>query len=214
MQDLLKKAFGKKPEAVADVADQVAQLQSELQTAMDMVGQVEEQLLEKTSLLEAALGKLAEFEAVANAAKAEAEAAAALAAEMKLEQRKAALGNVIGSDNPQFDVIFGAIANIILMNNVYNGGQRIKAYELMTKYGGKWMMTIDADIEITDENFMPQIIDLSNIDKEFMVLSDDAKYSLIPLDARITKSEACLAKGIPLKFGALLEGAYGWIVLI
>ena len=64
-------------------------------------------------------------------------------------------------------------------------------------------------IEITDENFMPQIIDLSNIDKEFMVLSDDAKYSLIPLDARITKSEACLAKGIPLKFGALLEGAYG-----
>jgi len=112
MLDSLKKAFGNKEGAVAGATDQVAQLQSELQTAMDMIGQVEEQLLEKTSLLEAALGKLAEFEAVANAAKAEAEAAAAQAAEMKMAQRKAALGNVIGSENPQFDVIFGAIANM------------------------------------------------------------------------------------------------------
>lgn len=64
-------------------------------------------------------------------------------------------------------------------------------------------------IEITNDDFMPHIIDLSTIDKEFMVLSDDTKYSLIILDARIQKSEACIAKGIPLKFGALLEGPYG-----
>ena len=64
-------------------------------------------------------------------------------------------------------------------------------------------------IEITNDDFMPHIMDLSTIDKEFMVLSDDTKYSLIPLDARIQKSEACISKGIPLKFGALLEGPYG-----
>ena len=64
-------------------------------------------------------------------------------------------------------------------------------------------------IEIVDESCLPKIIDLTNIDKEFMVLSDETKYSLIPLEARIKKSEACISKGIPLKFGALLEGPYG-----
>ena len=64
-------------------------------------------------------------------------------------------------------------------------------------------------IEIIDEYCLPRVLDLTNIDKEFMVLSEETKYSLIPLDARIKKSEACISKGIPLKFGALLEGPYG-----
>ena len=60
-----------------------------------------------------------------------------------------------------------------------------------------------------DENFIPKILDLSASDKEFMVLSDATEYSLIPLDARIKYPQKCVEKGISLKYGALLEGAYG-----
>ena len=41
---------------------------------------------------------------------------------------------------------FGDDSHIILMNNVYNGGQRIKAYELMKESDGKWLMTSDAEL--------------------------------------------------------------------
>lgn len=91
-------------------AEQITQLQSELQSVTDLLAQANEQLTEQASLLEAALAKVAEFEAATNEAKAQAEAAAREAAEMKIAQRKAALGNVIGSENPSFDAIFGAVA--------------------------------------------------------------------------------------------------------
>lgn len=55
----------------------------------------------------------------------------------------------------------------------------------------------------------PILMDLKNIDKEIMILSDETEYALSPLKARITKPQECLAKNIPLKFGCLLEGPYG-----
>lgn len=55
----------------------------------------------------------------------------------------------------------------------------------------------------------PQILDISNIDNEHMILSEAVEYALSPLTARITQPEKCLANNIPLKFGALLEGKYG-----
>lgn len=64
-------------------------------------------------------------------------------------------------------------------------------------------------IEINDDAGYPSVLDLQGIDKEFIVLSDEVKYSLIPLDARINKTEECISKGIPIRYGALLEGAYG-----
>lgn len=63
-------------------------------------------------------------------------------------------------------------------------------------------------IEI-DNNYEPKIMDLSSLNKEFMVLSEQTEYSLIPLDARIKHAEKCIEKGISLKYGALLEGPYG-----
>lgn len=63
-------------------------------------------------------------------------------------------------------------------------------------------------LEITDVND-PKVIDLSSIDKQMMVLSKHTKDALIPLYARLQKPEECMRKGIPLKFGALLEGPYG-----
>jgi hypothetical protein len=55
----------------------------------------------------------------------------------------------------------------------------------------------------------PQILDLSNIDGEGMILSKEVEMALIPLTARILNPEKCIAKNIPIKFGALLEGPYG-----
>jgi transitional endoplasmic reticulum ATPase len=66
----------------------------------------------------------------------------------------------------------------------------------------------DQAIEL-DGNCNPTIMDLSNIDKEFMVMSSKTEYDLRPLMTRIEKPEECIAKGIPLKTGVLLEGIYG-----
>lgn len=63
-------------------------------------------------------------------------------------------------------------------------------------------------LEIADIN-SPKIMDLSNIDKELMVISDSTEYELQPLKSRILRPDTCLEKGIPLKYGCLLEGPYG-----
>tara|TARA_R110000796_G_scaffold114269_1_gene225942 strand:+ start:871 stop:2259 length:1389 start_codon:yes stop_codon:yes gene_type:complete len=66
----------------------------------------------------------------------------------------------------------------------------------------------DQAIEL-DSQCNPTVMDLSNIDKEFMVLSAKTQYDLRPLMTRIEKPEQCIEKGIPLKTGVLLEGIYG-----
>lgn len=63
-------------------------------------------------------------------------------------------------------------------------------------------------LEITDINF-PKIMDLSGIDNQLMVLSKKTQYDLRPIYARLNNPEICIKRGIPLKFGALLEGSYG-----
>lgn len=63
-------------------------------------------------------------------------------------------------------------------------------------------------LEITDIND-PQILDLSSIDQQLMVLSKSTKYALLPIEARLTEPQVCIERGIPLKYGALLEGPYG-----
>lgn len=62
-------------------------------------------------------------------------------------------------------------------------------------------------------DFQPKIINLSNIDKEFMVLSDRTQYDLQPLEARLTNPAKCIEKGISLKYGCLMEGPYGEPIL-
>ena len=63
-------------------------------------------------------------------------------------------------------------------------------------------------IEITDIND-PKILDLSSVDNQLMVLSEKTKYDLRPIYARLDSPERCIEKGIPLKYGALMEGGYG-----
>jgi hypothetical protein len=65
------------------------------------------------------------------------------------------------------------------------------------------------EINEANNNGQPEIIDLSNIDKEVMILSDETEYALSPLKARIMHPHKCLQNGIPLKFGCILEGPYG-----
>ena len=55
----------------------------------------------------------------------------------------------------------------------------------------------------------PTIMTLAGIEKQFMVLSKKTEFELQPLRSRILYPEKCLAKGIPLKYGCLLEGKYG-----
>ena len=63
-------------------------------------------------------------------------------------------------------------------------------------------------LEITDIN-EPKVIDLSDIDNQLMILSDQTEYDLRPIRARLLNPDRCVEKGIPLKFGALLSGSYG-----
>lgn len=55
----------------------------------------------------------------------------------------------------------------------------------------------------------PQIIDLSGIEHQLMVLSAKTEYALRPIYARITNPKKCVQRGVPLKFGAIMEGPYG-----
>lgn len=63
-------------------------------------------------------------------------------------------------------------------------------------------------LEITDIN-EPKIMKLDGIDKQLMVLSQKTEFELQPLRSRILYPEKCLERGIPLKYGCLLEGKYG-----
>lgn len=63
-------------------------------------------------------------------------------------------------------------------------------------------------LEITNLS-EPKIMTLAGIDKQFMVLSKKTEFELQPLRSRILYPEKCIAKGIPLKYGCLLEGKYG-----
>lgn len=63
-------------------------------------------------------------------------------------------------------------------------------------------------IEIT-AGCQPKIMDVTTIDKEFMVLSDRTEYELQPLRARLLNPAKCVEKGISLKYGCLMEGPYG-----
>ena len=67
----------------------------------------------------------------------------------------------------------------------------------------KLWITKDSDIN------QPKILDLSSIDNQLMVLSKKTQYDLRPIYARLNNPQLCIEKGIPLKFGALLEGSYG-----
>lgn len=66
----------------------------------------------------------------------------------------------------------------------------------------------DQAIELGPD-YQPQIMNLSNIDKEFMVLSKKTEYDLRPLNSRVLHAQRCKENGIPLKTGILLEGPYG-----
>lgn len=112
IEKLLKKVMGQEAVLAATQVEQMAQMSELLEAANSMIGQLEGDVAEKAASLQEALAKIAEFEAVANEAKAVAEAAAQQAAEMKIEQRKEKLANVIGSENPSFGAIFGAVESL------------------------------------------------------------------------------------------------------
>lgn len=65
------------------------------------------------------------------------------------------------------------------------------------------------EIDAAKNEGQPTVIDLTAIDKEIMIVSDEVEYQMAPLKVRILQPEKCLSRGIPLKFGALMEGPYG-----
>lgn len=63
-------------------------------------------------------------------------------------------------------------------------------------------------LEIVDIN-NPKIMNLDGIDEQMMVLSKKTEFELQPLRSRILFPQKCIERGIPLKYGCLLEGKYG-----
>lgn len=64
-------------------------------------------------------------------------------------------------------------------------------------------------LEIAEEGKEPKRLNLSHIDGQLMVLSKQTEFDLQPLRSRILYPKKCIEKGIPLKYGCLLEGKYG-----
>lgn len=64
-------------------------------------------------------------------------------------------------------------------------------------------------IKIKNEESSPEFIDLAGIEKVDLFLTDHAKYSTQPIEARIEHTNRCQRDGIDLRFGVLLEGNYG-----
>jgi len=64
-------------------------------------------------------------------------------------------------------------------------------------------------IKINDENQSPEFINLDGINKQMLFLTRSAQRSTKSIEARIERSEACVLKGVDLRFGVLLEGPYG-----
>ena len=60
------------------------------------------------------------------------------------------------AENPYKE--FGDDPHIRLTNNVYNGGQRQIAYKHMVEDGRKWMMTVDADVEMKNPLFITKLL--------------------------------------------------------
>lgn len=83
-----------------------------------------------------------------------------------------------------------------VMDNIIDQTKRLLATESI--YKGQ-------ALEVTDIND-PRILDLSSSENQLMVLSRSTEYALLPIEARLTQSDICTQRGIPLKFGALLEG--------
>jgi hypothetical protein len=65
------------------------------------------------------------------------------------------------------------------------------------------------EINIAVDYGQPQLIDMSNVDKEIMILSQKTINSLSPLYARLLHAENCKKANVPIKYGAILEGPYG-----
>lgn len=63
-------------------------------------------------------------------------------------------------------------------------------------------------LEVTDLN-NPTILDLTDTRGQMFVMSKDLRFQLNPILSRILRPEECAKKNIPLKYGALFEGAYG-----
>lgn len=55
----------------------------------------------------------------------------------------------------------------------------------------------------------PVFLDLSNVDKTKLFLTPEAKFATEPIEARIERTAECVRHNIDIKFGVLLEGAYG-----
>lgn len=55
----------------------------------------------------------------------------------------------------------------------------------------------------------PTFINLDNIDEDKILISAVAQEGLMPIMARIKYTERCIAEGLDLKYGALMEGSYG-----
>lgn len=64
-------------------------------------------------------------------------------------------------------------------------------------------------IKIVSDDKSPEFIDLSGIDSMPLFLTEYAKYSTQPIEARIEQTERCIRDRIDLRFGVLLEGNYG-----
>lgn len=65
------------------------------------------------------------------------------------------------------------------------------------------------EINAAVDNGQPQLINMKGIESEIMILSKETEAALSPLKARILHAENCKRAGIPMKFGAILEGPYG-----
>jgi transitional endoplasmic reticulum ATPase len=68
---------------------------------------------------------------------------------------------------------------------------------------------IELTFDDEDDVDEPQFMDLSGYDEEKILFSKEINDGLVPILARIRETERCMAEGLDIKLGVLMEGPYG-----
>lgn len=112
---------------------------------------------------------------------------------------------------------FGNDPHILFEHNVYNGGQRIIAYNKMVNDGRKWLMTVDADVEMCEDDTVQRLL----YSLEQVVSSDDIgvyETSAVP-GSKCMGATQLMSENLHLyKQGSngfrTVEGGEGWFRLV
>ena len=103
-------------------------------------------------------------------------------------------GQIRKKFEPMFNLITQKVEEILKTKSLYKG----RAVKLDLTF-----------MESGDDPIDPEFIDISNVTRDSILLTDIVKRDYSAVLLRIEKTQRCIKNNIPLKHGCLLAGSYG-----